>query len=115
MSEIQGLTKANANPELQPQAAAAIVSQGLGILNYEDQHFKDYMAWKNKNPNAYNTSSFEIPWAENHPVSQFVTQATKNFAYKGQPIPPAQQRTAGQVYMTPKGAYRWTGQGWSVQ
>ncbi len=58
VSEIQGLTKANANPELQPEAAAAIIGQGLGVINYEDQHTQDYFNWKKQNPNATQTADF---------------------------------------------------------
>ena len=114
VSEIAGLTKANANPELQPAAAAAIVGQGLGVLNYEDQHTKDYFDWKHHNTNAYDTSTFEIPWMQSHPVGQFVSDATKGIAYKGQAIPSPQQRTVGQSYMTPKGPAVWRGTGWQL-
>lgn len=31
---------------------------------------------------------------------------------KGQPVPPKGKRTIGQVYQTPKGAHRWTADGW---
>jgi len=115
VSEIQGLTKANANPELQPAAAAAIIGQGLGALNYEDQHTKDYFAWKKQNPNAVSTADFELPWAEAHPVAQYVDQATKGIAYSGQAVPPPQGRTVGQTYMTPKGPAVWRGSGWQLQ
>ena len=114
VSEIAGLTKANANPELQPAAAAAIIGQGLGVLNYEDQHTKDYFDWKHHNTNAYDTSTFEIPWMQSHPVGQFVSDATKGIAYKGQAIPSPQQRTVGQSYMTPKGPAVWRGTGWQL-
>lgn len=114
VSEIAGLTKANANPELQPAAAAAIIGQGLGVLNYEDQHAKDYFAWKDKNPNTTNTAAFELPWADQHPVAQYVDQATKGIAYSGQNVPPPQGRVAGQTYMTPKGPAVWKGNGWQL-
>ena len=112
VSEIAGLTKANANPELQPEAAAAIIGQGLGVLDYEDQHTKDYFDWKKTNPNTVNTADFELPWSQQHPVGKYVSQATKGIAYKGQDIPAPGQRTSGQTYMTPKGPMTWVGNGW---
>lgn len=115
VSEIQGLTKANANPELQPAAAAAIIGQGLGIINYEDQHTRDYFNWKKQNPNAYDTSSFELPWTEAHPVSDYTKAATNSFGYKGQEVPAAAQREAGKVYMTPKGPLVWRDGKWFKQ
>ena len=114
VSEIAGLTKANANPELQPAAAAAIIGQGLGVINYEDQHTQDYFDWKKQNPNAYDTSGFELPWMKSHPVGQFVDQANKGIAYNGQDIPAPQQRSPGQTYMTPKGPAVWKGNGWQL-
>jgi len=113
-SEIQGLSKANAAPDLQPDAVAAILSQGLGILDYEDKHTQDYFDWKKQNPNAYDTSSFEIPWMKEHPVSQFVRQENKNSTYAGQNVPAASERVTGQSYMTPKGPAVWRGTGWQL-
>lgn len=107
VSEIAGLTKANANPELQPAAAAAIIGQGLGVINYEDQHFKDYVGWKQNNPNATTTMPFEMQWSQQHPVQQYVDAATKNIAYKGQAIPSRDKLVDGQAYMTARGAARW--------
>ena len=114
MSEIMGLTKANANPELQPAAAAAIIGQGLGVLDYEDAHTGAYFDWKRQNPNAYDPSQFELGWAKQHPVNQFVDQATKGLAYQGQTVPSdPSARTAGQTYLTPKGPMVWRGTGWA--
>jgi hypothetical protein len=107
VSEIQGLTKANVNPLLQPQAAAALLGQGIGAINYEDQHYKDYMNWKQQNPNVYQTSQFEIPWVEHNPVQKYVDAATKNIAYRGQAIPPKNNLVDGQSYMTARGAAKW--------
>lgn len=115
VSEIEGLTKANANPEMQPDANAAILNQAKGVIGYEDQHYKDYMGWRDQNPNAWNASQFEIGWQKDHNVQQYVDQAGKNFAYKGQDIPSdPTKRSAGQMYMTPKGPLRWMGSGWAA-
>lgn len=121
VSEIQGLTKANANPELQPQAAAAIIGQGLGVINYEDQHAQDYFDWKHQkdatgnqpNMNTVDTSTFELPWLKSHSPGQYVDEATKGIAYKGQTVPAnPSDRAEGQTYLTPKGPFTWTKNGW---
>jgi hypothetical protein len=112
VSEIQGLTKSNANAELQPEAAAKIIAQGAGILNFEDKHFEEYHAWKNQNPNAYDTSGFEIPFIKSNPVKQYTDQALQQIAPLGaeQPKSPADLKI-GQVYQSPNGhgIGRWNG------
>lgn len=115
VTEIAGLTKANANPEMQPEANRAIVGQALGLLDYEDKHFKDYMAWKRANPYAYDPSQFEQGWVEQNPVSKFTKAAKAEIPVKGEQIPAADQRVIGSVYMTPKGAARWMGNGWKLE
>nr|NDG61200.1 hypothetical protein [Betaproteobacteria bacterium] len=49
LAEIQGLKEANANPNLEPGANMAIINQGLGLLDYEDQYYKDYFGWRKEN------------------------------------------------------------------
>jgi len=103
VSEIEGLSKSNANAELEPAAAGAIIGQGLGLLNYEDQHTRDYFGWKQKNPNAYDPSSFELNWSKDHPVSGYVDAAGKDIAPLGAPLPSKDKLVDGQSYMV-KGA-----------
>jgi len=103
MSEIDGLTKANANAELEPAAAGAIIGQGLGLLNYEDQHTRDYFGWKQKNPYSYDPSSFELNWAKDHPVAGYVDAAGRDIAPLGAPLPTKDNLVDGQSYMI-KGA-----------
>ena len=114
VSEIEGLKNANANADLQPAANAAIIGQGIGLLNYEDKHTNDYFAWKQQNPNATDTSTFELPWAKANPVAPFVNDARLGTAAKGIAIPAAGDRVQGQAYMTPKGKAVWTGSGWRL-
>jgi len=113
VTELAGLSKANANPNMQPEANRAILGQAKGILSYEDQHFKDYMDWKRQNPNAFDTSAFETQWTDKNPLKPFVESATHDIAPKGAQIPPAEKRETGQVYVTPKGRFRWSGTGWA--
>jgi hypothetical protein len=120
VTELAGLAKSNVNAELQPAAAAKIISQQAGLLNYEDQHTAAYFSWKHANPNAYDTSSFEIPWIKSNPVRNFTDAAAKEIAPLGAPLPPAPNRQVGQVYQSPNGhgVGRWTGipgQEWQME
>lgn len=112
VTELTGLTKANANAELQPAAAAKIIAQGAGILNYEDKHFEDYHAWKDKNQNAFDTSPFEIPFIKGNPVKRYTDDASQQIAPLGvdKPKSPADLKV-GQVYQSPNGhgIGRWDG------
>ena len=75
VSEIAGLTKANANPELQPGANAALLGQAKGLLDYEDKHFQDYSDWRKENPDAYDATDFERGWVKENPLSRYVKEA----------------------------------------
>jgi hypothetical protein len=88
VTELAGLAKSNVNAELQPAAAAKIISQQAGLLNYEDAHTSAYFGWKHANPNAYDTSGFEIPWIKSNPVRNFTDAAAKEIAPLGAPLPP---------------------------
>lgn len=115
VSEINGLTKANANPEMQPEANRAILGQAIGLLDHADKHFNDYFTWKRQNPNAYDTTGFETQWTKDNPVKDFTTKAEHSIAAKGVPVPadPA-RRVVNQKYMTPKGPATWMGNGWKL-
>jgi hypothetical protein len=113
VSEINGFQKAVANPEMQPEAAAMVISQAIGVVDRENQFYKDYTAWKAKNPWAYSPNQFEQQWDEAHPLSDFISQDSKNFAYKGQYVPEKpEERLDGQLYQSPKDGknYRWNKQ-----
>ena len=111
VTELEGLKQANANPDLQPEANKAIIGQGIGVINYEDAHFREYMAWRDKNPYATATqiaNQFEVPWQKANPVKSFVEAAGKDVTAKGIPVPPPDKLSDGQVYVTPKGGtMRW--------
>ncbi len=114
VSEIEGLAKANANPELQPGANRAIVGQALGLINYEDKYFNDFTKWYRDHP--YSTqadrTAFDAAWIKSNPLHAFTKEAEMNTPAKGEEIPPPGERTIGKAYMTPKGAARWTANGW---
>jgi hypothetical protein len=115
VSEINGLTKANANPEMQPEANRAILGQAIGLLDHQDKHFNDYFSWKRQNPNAYDPTEFETKWTKENPVKGFTTKAEQGIAAKGISVPadPA-KRVVNQKYITPKGPATWMGNGWKL-
>jgi hypothetical protein len=115
VTELAGLSKANANPNMQPEANRAILGQAKGILSYEDQHFKDYMDWKRQNPNAFDTSAFETQWTDKNPLKPFVESATQGIAAKGMPIPPKEKLKSGDTYIMKDGRPgRWNGSAFEV-
>ena len=112
---------------LQPGANAAILGQGLGILDSLDKRDLDYINTKygTRQPgNAAQTAiieqgsrlPFDAQWNADPSNSfrNFVDAETKNITYKGQPFPKsAAEAVPGQVYQSASGQrMRWTGTGW---
>ncbi len=112
VAEIEGLVKANANPNLEPDANIALLGQAKGLLDYADKNYQDRMQWREENPQENDTSKFETQWAKENPIDKFVKEQKKSIPALGQEIPPADKREANKVYMTPKGERIWTPQGW---
>jgi hypothetical protein len=102
----------NPNPEMQPQANAAILSEMKGVINWESQYAKDFAAWHNKNPGAYDETQFSTPWLAKNKLEKFIDPEALKFAYPGQDIPAASQRLNGQHYMTGKGERIWDEEKW---
>lgn len=99
VSELDGLQKANANPNMQPGSNAAIIAQQKGLLNWEDAHYQAYSGWRNANPYATDASAFEQGWAKQNPVGAYVSAARKDIAPLGQPLPSQGQLVDGQAYI----------------
>lgn len=112
VAEITGLQKANAGPEMQPEANAAILGQTTGLMNYEDKFSNDYFKWRKENPYALNPdiAQFQTQWMHDNPATSFTKSALKNVAPKGFE-PPPQERQDGQSYMTTEGKRYWHAQG----
>jgi hypothetical protein len=107
VSELDGLAKSNANPNMQPASNAAILAQQKGLLNWEDQHYQDYSAWRQANPYATDASGFETAWAKAHPVGAYVAAAKKDIAPLGAPLPAQGQLSDGQAYIVKGQKVRW--------
>jgi hypothetical protein len=107
VSELEGLQKANANPNMQPASNAAILAQQKGLLNWEDQHYQDYSTWRQANPYATDALGFETAWAKAHPVGAYVAAAKKDIAPLGAPLPAQGQLSDGQAYIVKGQKVRW--------
>jgi len=118
VSEITGLTKANANPELQPEANAALLGQAKGLIDYEDQHFKDYRDWRKGNPDAYNVQDigdFEVGWLDQNPLSKYVKEAEMSVGARGAPLLPKERRPMGYTHTNDQGVTgKWNGKSWDI-
>jgi len=117
LSEIQGLSKANANPGMLPASNAKILGDARALINWENKYAKDYMAWREANPNAYDpnqVNKFAISWAEKpeNNLNRFKAEETRKIGYKGQQLPNKQEDLQnGQAYYVPDdkspGVYFW--------
>ena len=118
VSEITGLTKANANPELQPGANAALIGQAKGLLDYEDQHFKDYRTWRKANPDKFSPDElgdFETEWVQKNPLGKYAKEAEMQVGARGAPLLPVEKREKGYVFTNDQGVTgRWNGAGWDI-
>jgi hypothetical protein len=116
--ELIGYQKANPEPDKPAQANAAIISQMLGVVHQRQQFIKDYSAWRQspEGQTAMSPNDYVTKWNQDpaHKIQNYVDKESQNFGYLGQPIPPANKRPVGQVYMSSDGQHkgRWTGGGW---
>jgi hypothetical protein len=117
VAEIEGLARANANPNLQPEANRQIIARSLGQIQYLDDYWNAYGDWRRENPYTIDTGSFEKAWRKDHDVHQYEERAVKESTAKGSEnppqkapaIPPLDQRETGKTYNTPKGPLIWMG------
>jgi hypothetical protein len=102
VSELSGLQKAGANAQNTPAANAYILSQALGVLNYEDKHTEEYAKWRasDEGRRATSTLAFDLPFAGKYNPSAFKKDAMRQVTYQGQEIPEtADQLVHGQKYL----------------
>lgn len=115
VSEIEGLAKANAQPNLEPAANLAILQQMAGLIDYEDKYYNDYTDWRKTNRGAPYLDEFDKSWyanKENKP-QVFIDRVKSKTGAKGIEIPPPEKRVVGQVYTNPNGvSAQWTAEGW---
>lgn len=104
--ELDLIGKANVEATMEPGAVAALLAEGKGLLNYEDQFYKDYAAWRRNNrDNPYPDFDFNIGWVERNPTGRFIEDEKKNVAALGQRLPGRDPSayTHGQKYIIRQG------------
>jgi hypothetical protein len=100
VAELTGLEKASANPSLQPEANQKILSQALGVLNADDQRFKDEQEARKKLGWNFDRSSFQNQWHEkNKDIGKFVSEAGKDIAVRGATPSDWNKLQTGQTYV----------------
>ena len=100
VAELAGLEKASANPSLQPEANQKILSQALGVLNAEDQRFRDEQDARKKFGWNFDRSDFQNKWHEqNKDIGKFVSEAGKNIAVRGATPADWSKLQPGQAYI----------------
>jgi hypothetical protein len=90
---------------MEPAAVASLLADGKGLLDYEDQYYKDYASWRKDNKeNPYPDFDFNIGWVEKNPTSKFVSEARKDIAALGERLPSkAEDYKHGQKYIIRQG------------
>jgi hypothetical protein len=105
--EMQKLGEANANPNLEPAANTAILNQGLGLLDYEDQYHKDYFGWRKNNRGNPYPDEFQNEWIAKNSPTKFVGAQNKQGTALGMGLPAFKDLVDGQAYMIGKQPHTW--------
>ena len=107
-AEVSAAVNSNPNPDLQPEANAAMIAQMQGTRRWYDQNYRDYSQWYHGNKGAADDADFQTSWADKHPLGAYVSAAGKDIAPIGLPQPSADKLVDGQAYQTAKGKARWS-------
>jgi hypothetical protein len=112
LQEFIMLQQANANPELQPGANAAILRQALGLLDYENNVYKDWVDWRGKNPGTREIDPFILDYTQRHKVDRYIDDRGRRLGnLRGEPLPPKDQLNPGTQYVLPDGRRaKWDGE-----
>lgn len=112
LQEFIMLQQANANPELQPGANAAIIKQALGLLDYENAIYRDWVDWRRENPNTRDIDPFVLRYTERFKPGQFTEERAARLGnVRGEPLPPRERLVTGTQYVLPNGTRaRWNGE-----
>ena len=105
LAEIAGLSKANANSTMQPEANAKILGDAKAAINYENKYTLDYAKWRKSNPAAFSPTDlieFNNKWLAQNKLDDFKKEAARNIGYVGQKLPSnLSEAQHGQAYYLP--------------
>jgi hypothetical protein len=106
LAEISGLSRANANSTMQPEANAKILGDALAASKYEDKYVLDYAKWRQENPNAYSpmdTIRFNEGWLKDNNLDAYKKETARHIGYIGQKLPTnLDEAVHGQRYYIPQ-------------
>ena len=104
--ELDLIGKGNVDAAMEPTAVASLLAEGKGMLNYEDQYYKDYSAWRRNNRNnPYPDQDFDISWRDQNATQRFIDEERKNVAALGEKLPRrVEDYKHGQKYIIRQGA-----------
>ena len=104
-TEITGEKQANMNPDLQPKSNRNIIGFAKGAMDYEDQFFQDYNAWRNKDGKLATMAQYNQflqNWQKDpkHDFGKFVDNGRANTPVMGD-LPDEGLRRPGYKYVIP--------------
>ena len=102
---ISGEKQANMNPDLQPKSNRNIIGFAKGAMDYEDQFFQDYNAWRNKDGKLATMAQYNQflqNWQKDpkHDFGKFVDNGRANTPVMGD-LPDEGLRRPGYKYVIP--------------
>jgi len=105
LAEIAGLSKANANSSMQPEANAKILGDAKAAINYENKYTLDYAKWRSEHPTSYSpmdTIKFNEQWLKQNKLDDFKKEVARTIGYVGQKLPAnLSEAKHGQAYYLP--------------
>ncbi len=108
-AEVSAAINSNPNPDLQPEANAAMIAQMQGTKRWYDQNFRDYSQWYHGNKGASDDADFQTSWTDAHPLGAYVAAAGKDIAPAGVQVSSDPSKLIdGQAYQTAGGKMRWS-------
>lgn len=115
--ELDLIGKGNVDAPMEPGAVASLLADGKGLLNYEDQYYKDYASWRKENPNdPYPDFNFNVGWVEKNPTQRYITEARKDIAALGEKLPREEAKLVhGQKYIIRNAEGGFTPRWWDAK
>ena len=83
VAEIEGLARANANPDLRPEANRQIIARGIGQIDYLDDYYRFFNKWRRDNPGSIHPEDAYFEFKKTHNLEQYENRAVKRAFAKG--------------------------------